>query len=239
MARLARTVRALATLLFFVGIVLLPLRAAAATVPMLIAYDVAALSTTTMPVERPDTVRREVEPASNDYDRACVGCDDPWDPPVAAGAADIHADDDTLELLERRERAKGAIYGFVEPTTAAEGLGPTAARTFTSSDPLVADLANSIEAAYPGHVVGVNVPMYNAAGELATDADILLQNAVIQVKSGSGAGLTSQLARTQAVTDLPVIGYGPQLGGAVFKGIQAAGGLVTRDAQLLIGVVAP
>ncbi|HEY3961683.1 MAG TPA: hypothetical protein VGL84_04100 [Gaiellaceae bacterium] len=105
MARLARTVRALAALLFFVGIVLLPLRAAAATVPTLIAYDVAALSTTTMPVERPDTVRREVEPASNDYDRACAGCDDPWDPPVAAGAADIHAYDDTLELLERRERA--------------------------------------------------------------------------------------------------------------------------------------
>jgi hypothetical protein len=62
---------------------------------------------------------------------------------------------------------------------------------------------------------------------------------VIQVKSGSGAGLTSQLARTQAVTNLPVIGYGPRLGGTLVQNIGRAGGLVTRDQQLLIGVVAP
>src|ERR1051325_4025462 len=57
----------------------------------------------------------------------------------------------------------GALFG------ARGGIGPVAAgagpRTFTSSDPLVADLANKIEAAYPGHVVGVNVPMHNAAGQ--------------------------------------------------------------------------
>jgi hypothetical protein len=33
--------------------------------------------------------------------------------------------------------------------------------------------------------------------------------------------------------------YGPQLGGSLIRGIQANGGLVTRDAQLLIDVVAP
>ncbi len=119
---------------------------------------------------------------------------------------------------------------------AAEGA---AARSFTSADPLVADLANAIERAYPGHVVGVNVPMKNAVGQLVTDADILLKNAVIQVKSGSGAGLTSQLARTQSATSLPVIGYGPNLGGSLVQGIQRAGGLVTRDQQLLIKVVSP
>ena len=119
---------------------------------------------------------------------------------------------------------------------AAEGA---AARTFTSADPLVGNLANRIEAAYPRHVVGVNVPMRNSAGQLVTDADILLQNGVIQVKSGSGAGLTSQLARTQAVTDLPVIGYGPKLGGTLIQNINKAGGLVTRDEQLLLQVVKP
>ena len=81
--------------------------------------------------------------------------------------------------------------------------------------------------------------MTNAAGRIVTDADILLQNAVIQVKSGSGKGLTTQLLNTQSTTNLPVFGYGPQLGGSVFRGIQANGGLVTRDAQLLIQVVAP
>jgi len=115
----------------------------------------------------------------------------------------------------------------------------SAARTFSSGDPLVAELANAIERTYPGHVVGVNVPMTNAAGRVVTDADILLQNAVIQVKSGAGKGLTTQLLNTQAATNLPVIGYGPQLGGSVFRGIQANGGLVTRDAQLLIDIVAP
>jgi len=56
-----------------------------------------------------------------------------------------------------------------------------------------------------------------------------IQNAIIQVKSGSGAGLTAQILRTEAATGLPVIGYGPNLGGSVVKGIQAAGGLVTKD----------
>ncbi|HEX2873267.1 MAG TPA: RHS repeat-associated core domain-containing protein, partial [Polyangiaceae bacterium] len=120
-------------------------------------------------------------------------------------------------------------------STAAKGAG----RAFSSSDPLVGALANAIEKAYPGHVVGVNVPMRNAAGQLVTDADILLQNAVIQVKSGSGKGLTTQLLNTQGATNLPVIGYGPDLGGSVVKGIQANGGLVTRDQDLLIQLVAP
>jgi len=115
----------------------------------------------------------------------------------------------------------------------------SAARTFSSGDPLVAELAKAIERTYPGHVVRVKVPMTNAAGRVVTDADILLQNAAIQVKSGAGKGLTTQLLNTQAATNLPVIGYGPQLGGSVFRGIQANGGLVTRDAQLLIDIVAP
>jgi hypothetical protein len=51
--------------------------------------------------------------------------------------------------------------------------------------------------------------------------------------------LTTQLLNTQAATDLPVIGYGPQLGGSLVKGIEAAGGLVTRDEQLLLKIVAP
>lgn len=114
-----------------------------------------------------------------------------------------------------------------------------AGRVFSSPDALVADLANAIESAYPGHVVGVNVPLHNAVGKLVTDADILLRNAVIQVKSGKGTGLTSQLARTLSATKLPVIGYGPKLGGAVVKGIQKKGGLVTKDERLLIDVVKP
>lgn len=57
---------------------------------------------------------------------------------------------------------------------------------FSSPDKHVADLANKIEDIYPGHVVGVNVSIRDENGNLVTDADILLKNAVIQVKSGGG-----------------------------------------------------
>ncbi|MCI5136079.1 MAG: RHS repeat-associated core domain-containing protein [Candidatus Electrothrix sp. AW2] len=111
---------------------------------------------------------------------------------------------------------------------------------FSSSDPYVADLANEIEGMYPGHVKGVNVPLKDGAGNLVTDADILLENSVIQVKSGGGKGLTSQvLTKTPKGTDLPVIGYGPDLKGSVVKGIEKAGGLVTTDKSLLIDVAKP
>lgn len=112
-------------------------------------------------------------------------------------------------------------------------------RIFASTDPLVANLANKIEAAYPGHVVGVNVPVRNAAGQLITDADILLKNAVIQVKSGGGKGLTSQLIRTEQATGLPTIGFGPTLKPSVINGINRSGGMVTTDEALLIDVVRP
>jgi len=118
-------------------------------------------------------------------------------------------------------------------------VAPNSPRAFSSSDPLVADLANKIEAANPGHVVGVNVPIRNAAGELVTDADILLQNAAIQVKSGGGKGLAAQLVRTEEATGLPTIGYGPTLKPSVVKNIQNSGGLVTKDEALLLEVVKP
>jgi RHS repeat-associated protein len=124
---------------------------------------------------------------------------------------------------------------------AAAESAPTAAapRTFTSPDPHVGELATRIEAAYPGHVVGVNVDIFDAAGGKITDVDILLKNSAIQVKSNGGKGLTTQLFETEKAVNLPTIGYGPDLGKHVVKGIEKAGGLVTRDADLLIQIVAP
>ncbi|WP_169788046.1 RHS repeat-associated core domain-containing protein [Caldimonas brevitalea] len=107
-------------------------------------------------------------------------------------------------------------------------------RVFTSPDPLVGDLATKIDAAYPGHVVGVNVPIHNAAGQLVTDADILLKNGVVQVKSGGGKGLTSQLQRTEQATGLPTIGYGPDLKPSILRSCAA-----TNCEKTLIEVVKP
>jgi len=100
-----------------------------------------------------------------------------------------------------------------------------------TSDPLVADLANKIEALYPGHVVGVNIPLQSTLG--ATDADILLQNAVIQVKSGGGAqGLLLQLQKSEAATGLPALGFGPNLPGNSLRALSGQGAMVTGDEQL-------
>jgi RHS repeat-associated protein len=114
-----------------------------------------------------------------------------------------------------------------------------ASRTFQSADPLVGKIATSIEEMYPGHVVGVNVPLYNSAGKLVTDADILLQNAILQIKSGGGKGLADQLARTQLATSLPVIGFGPTLKGSVVAQVQREGGYVTTNLKTLLEVVKP
>lgn len=105
---------------------------------------------------------------------------------------------------------------------------------FASTDPLVGSLATKIDAAYPGHVLGVNVPVRDAAGKLITDADILLKNGIVQVKSGGGKGLTSQLQRTEQATGLPTIGYGPDLKPSILRGCAA-----TNCEATLIEVVKP
>src|SRR5262249_14735013 len=111
-------------------------------------------------------------------------------------------------------------------------------RTFASGDPLVADVANAIEARYPGHVVGVNT-LIGPEGELGSEADIVLQNAVIQVKSRGGKGATSQAVASQHFTDLPVIVYGPNLGIHVQRSLRAQGILVTTDRNVLLQTVKP
>jgi len=88
---------------------------------------------------------------------------------------------------------------------------------WTSPDPHVADLANAIEARYPGLVVDVNTTFGG------NEVDILLKNAIIEVKQG-GSGLARQVA-ARASSGLPVIGYSPKLGRFAAADINAAGGI--------------
>ena len=112
--------------------------------------------------------------------------------------------------------------------------------TFAADDPLVADLANQIEALYTGHLQGVEVPFYDAAGIQLGDRDILLNNAVIQVKSGQTAGgLFDQLKASEAATGLPSIGYAPDMRMAALNAVSARGALVTNDTNVLLQVIAP
>lgn len=134
--------------------------------------------------------------------------------------------------LARTQGYQGASSAKPTPMMQGESIVPK--RTFTSDDKHVGDVANKIEEAYPGHVVGVNVPVRDTAGNMVTDADILLKNAVIQVKSGGGKGMTSQLQRTEQATGLPTLGYGPDLKQSILKNSAS-----TNDLQTLIDVVKP
>src|SRR5690349_1551332 len=107
---------------------------------------------------------------------------------------------------------------------------PTAG-SFTSSDPLVADVANAIEERYPGHVMGVNITVDGH------EIDILTGNAIIEVKQG-GSGLVRQVVNRQAL-DKPVIGYSPRLGRHAIRAINEAGGIGTDSLDDLLAAIAP
>ena len=107
-------------------------------------------------------------------------------------------------------------------------------KTFSSSDPLVGDLANDIENNNPNTVNGVNIDIFDSNGDMVTDFDIETVNAVIQVKSGRGTGLTKQMKKSAEYTDKEVIAYGPNLGKHVINNVKAEGFKVFTNKQDLI-----
>jgi hypothetical protein len=152
----------------------------------------------------------------------------------------------TYEGVSPRDAQDAAVLSFVDLGAAsvalrwARGFAGEAPRVFSSTDRYVAELANDIEAAYPGHVVGVNMDYLDDAGRQITEVDILLRNAAIQVKSGGGTGATRQVMATIGVTELPTIAYGPDLGIHVMRSINGLpSGMATRDRNLLIELVRP
>ena len=129
----------------------------------------------------------------------------------------------------------GRYLSALAKAPAAAGTGAACtSRTFKSTDPLVGNLATKIESVYPGHVIDVNVPVRSSTGQMITDADILLKNAVIQVKSGGGKGMASQLQRTEQATGIPTIGYGPDLKPSILRSCAA-----TNCEETLLQVIKP
>ena len=127
MWRLSHAFAALVILL--VVVVLSPLRAVAATIPALIAYDAAVRPTATTRIVSEPSPQPEPRSANEyGYDGALVRYDGPSNPPVAGGTGAVHAYDGTLELIERSGLAEGAIYGAVASTAAAEGGGAAITR---------------------------------------------------------------------------------------------------------------
>ncbi len=119
-------------------------------------------------------------------------------------------------------------------------IGKDGRRSFASTDKHVADRANEIERDNPGHVVCTNCELIDPhTGDKVGEIDILTRNAVIQVKAGTGGKLTHQVLRYEKLTGFPTIGYGPDLGPSIIRGIGNAGGLVTKDEKLLREVIKP
>jgi hypothetical protein len=136
--------------------------------------------------------------------------------------------------IEQELEAEAGSAAAEDGVGAAEGAANRAAATFTSSDPLVGDLANAIEARQPGRVVGVNVSVYDSAGREQTDYDIELEDNVIEVKSGRGTGIGSQVTRILETTGKQVIVYGPKLGRFARAEAESRGAVVfTSEAALL------
>jgi hypothetical protein len=118
--------RFVALVVLLAGIILSPLRAVAATIPALIAYDAAVRPTATTRIVSEPSPQPEPRSANEyGYDGALVRYDGPSNPPVAAGTGAVHAYDGTLELTERREVAEGVIYDATVATVAAEAVAPS------------------------------------------------------------------------------------------------------------------
>lgn len=114
-------------------------------------------------------------------------------------------------------------------------------------DPLVPEVVNAIDKRYPGHVIDVGRKVYRDDGTVLTDLDVLVRNAIIEVKSGKGKGLTAQVERLLEASrnkipearDLPVVVFGPDLGKHVTKGATDAGALVVHTLEDLLELIKP
>jgi hypothetical protein len=128
---------------------------------------------------------------------------------IASGSAALEAE---AAGLARGAPLVPASVG-AEISATAEAVAPRGAgRVFTSTDPLVGDLASRIDALAPGRVVGVNRELRDALGNRVTDLDVELADLVIQVKSGTklGGGV-EQVAASSAATGKPSVLYAPNL----------------------------
>lgn len=122
MTRSARWWRLIANILLLVaGIVLSPLRAVAATVPVLSAYDAAVQPTAATAFLRLDAVRPERDgPPEYAYDAVHVGYDGAANAQMVARAGAIRPYGRPLNFPNWHEVGEGVIYDALTATTAAE-----------------------------------------------------------------------------------------------------------------------
>jgi hypothetical protein len=82
--------------------------------------------------------------------------------------------------------------------------------------------------------------VYRSDGSPLTDCDIEMNNIIIQVKSGTGSGMTRQLLNSSTASDKIVIGYDPDLNSssALVKDAKSLGYDVFTNLNDLINFIA-
>jgi hypothetical protein len=196
-------------------------------------------------VESTDNLLSGALPGTPDYVPFLSGYRSQYDTPAFGTTVEALTGVGVLKVL-------GSISAAGEPDVVGAQAAPSLTseatesasitRTFTAHDPLVGPLATRIEAEIPGSVMGTDMPIGDASlGKGASsDADIALNSGdIIEVKSGGGTGVTTQIQNQMNIMgdSGEVILYGPDLKGSVVKGVSNLGVKVFTSQEDLIAYI--
>jgi hypothetical protein len=165
---------------------------------------------------------------------------------------------ETPDLVNETLIDATAIYGGIRGAFAvgkvAENVGirilvrapriktPATDWTKKAVDKFVGETANAIDAKFPGKVVDVNIKVPKTSGtELAGEFDILLDDAVIQVKSGKARNIIGQMNGSTQNTlivsgkkNYRVFGYAPEQSNGYIRTQQYNKVSITNDIEELL-----
>ena len=108
-------------------------------------------------------------------------------------------------------------------------------KVFASTDAYVADTASLLQNTFGG-VKRVNMDITELMGS-TKEMDIVMDTLLIEVKSGSGTGITGQVLKTMKATGQTVIGYAPDAPYGMLKAARLRGLYIAGTPEELIQLV--
>jgi hypothetical protein len=117
----------------------------------------------------------------------------------------------------------------------------TIGRVFTSTDRYVGEIATKLNEIFPGQVVDVNKNLAATVAGGMREVDIVMDDFIIQVKSGRGGGLARQVqgtSNTLVDNSRRVIGYAPDdYSGLAWQGAAEKGIPIARNFDELVKII--
>ena len=155
----------------------------------------------------------------------------------------LHGDEDFwingISLYGGAKLGPAAIAAIYKAslTKAAKAIG----KTFVSPDKYVGSTATMLEKVFPGRVIGVNQEIAANVASGSREVDILMDQFVIQVKSGRANGLARQVQETSATLvdqTKTVVGFAPDdFSGLAWTGAAEQGVPIARNIDELIAII--